>query len=141
MRKGYLYGGMVAVIGLLTAVAANYHFVYGSGVSGVTIETKPSLSLSETLINMDTLGGMPMIAARANYPMYVSRLERRAAQVEMQRSRGCQNIYVGMGVTEVIPKCGQPDELNVSGGDSDLRWDSGVRIKTSGDKVTSVSYR
>lgn len=141
MHKGFLWGGVLFTVGVVLAVAANYHFVYGSEVDGITVESKPSLSLSETLINLDTLGGMPMIMARGQYPMYVTKLERRIEMQKLQSARGCHNIYVGMNISEIIPKCGQPDVLKVSGGDSDMRWDTGVRIKTSGDKVIFVSSK
>lgn len=139
MRKSVLWGGVLFAAGVMLAVAANYHFVYGSEVEGITVEKKPSLSLSETLINMDTLGGMPMIAASATYPMYVSKLKHRLEQLEFQNAHGCHNLYVGMQANEIVPKCGKPDMRKSSG--SDLRWDTGLRVQISNGVVTEVTRR
>lgn len=137
MRKGMIVGG-VGLAGLTLVLAANYHFIDGSTVRGVQVESKPSLSLSETLINLDIVGNMPMIAARAQYPMYVAKLENRIADSKFQGDSGCRNVYIGMPAEEIVPKCGRPNEVETDGENADMRWDTGVWIKTERGKVSYV---
>lgn len=137
MRKGVALVAVITGVGLLTG-AANFHFVYGSGVNGVKIERKPSLSLSETIINLDSVGNMPMIAARAQYPMYVAKLERQIVSAKFQSESGCRNVYIGMPAEEIVPKCGRPNETETDGENADMRWDNGVWIKTERGKVSYV---
>jgi len=68
-------GAMVAL-----AVVGNYHFIHGSTYGGPPVMPKLSWSLSETLINFDAVGNMPMIMARGNYPMFIAAWERRSEQ-------------------------------------------------------------
>ena len=137
MRKRYVLVGFTAVAVIIAS--ANFHVVTGSEVSGIRLEKKPSMTLSETFVNLDSVGNMPMIAARAQYPMYVAKVERRMKAAIAQASNGCRNIYVGMLIGEIIPKCGQPDSLKTLGADAEMRWETGVHIKTSGDKVVFVN--
>lgn len=137
MRRIVLSGMLLVLASVFLFVIAKFHFVYGSEVEGIQVEPKPSLSLSETLINMDALGGMPMIAARAQYPMYVARMERLLEQLEFQNARGCHHLQVGMRTVDIEPKCGRPDD--VSG--SDMRWDTGLWVKVSNGVITEIKRR
>lgn len=138
MSKKMIVGLLVAA-GVLLFTGMNYHIVTGSEVSGVKFEKKLSMSLSETFINLDSVMNMPMIAARSQYPMYVAKLERLQASASQQRNSGCRNIYIGMSVEEIVPKCGRPNDTETTGTEIDMRWDTGVRIKAANGKVTYVT--
>ena len=55
--------GFVAYIG-------NYHVIYGGGIGMQKIE-KVSWSLGETIINLDELRELPLIAVRIKYPLFL----------------------------------------------------------------------
>jgi hypothetical protein len=70
--------GLVALgcaAAILVGYCGNYHFVYGSKVPFQKV-TKVSWSLSEVLVNFDEVGGLPLIVARARYPLLLQALER-----------------------------------------------------------------
>lgn len=57
------------------AYAGNFHFVYGTNLVLRKVD-KVSWSLSETVINVDEVRGMPQIVARAKFPLFVQALEK-----------------------------------------------------------------
>jgi hypothetical protein len=59
---------------VLAGYCGNYHFVYGRGVTLQKIQ-KVSWSLSETIINVDEVQGMPAILARARYPIFLQSMD------------------------------------------------------------------
>lgn len=133
MRR-LLIAGAVALLGF-AAVAANYHIVYGSKVKGLTFESKPSLTFSETLVNLDIVGNMPMIAARAQYPMYVAHVEKRVHFL----TKGCGSVRVGMWRSEALERCGQPASSEQPNRLTEVfRWSDGVEIKIENGRVALI---
>jgi len=64
----------LALLAGLVGYAGNYHFMHGSTVSAQKLK-KVSWSLSETFINVDEVGGLPMIVARARFPLFLQAIE------------------------------------------------------------------
>lgn len=67
-------GSGAAVVALLWFLGA-HHFVYGSRQS-LTMESKVSWSLSETVVNLDEVKALPPMAARERYPLFYEFLRR-----------------------------------------------------------------
>lgn len=65
---------LVLLLIALVAFVGNYHFIYGSQVSPQKL-SKVSWSLSETIINVDEVGHLPLIVARSKYPLFLQALE------------------------------------------------------------------
>lgn len=142
MKKALIATGAIAVAALVL-VAANYHIVTGSTVSGVTFQKKMSMSLSETFVNLDSVGNMPMIVARAQYPMFVASMERAITATEDALVKACgKDIQVGMTRDAVIRRCGRPANTESSEtGAQTMEWTSGLMVKTENNLVTHVSGR
>lgn len=66
---------LIALIAVAVGVAGRYHFVYGAGRSLERLE-KVSWSLSETVVNLDEVSGLPLIVVRIKYPLLLQALER-----------------------------------------------------------------
>lgn len=58
------------------AWAGNYHFVYGTPISGIARFEKISWSLSETLLNADEMNGTPRALLHARYPLFMQAAKR-----------------------------------------------------------------
>lgn len=76
-RRGPGWSPIVLVLLLAAGVAyaGNYHFMYGSEWSPQKL-AKVSWSLSETVINVDEVAHLPLIVARARYPLFLQAWER-----------------------------------------------------------------
>ncbi|ABX35853.1 hypothetical protein Daci_3215 [Delftia acidovorans SPH-1] len=142
MTKAWIVSGAVAVAALVL-VAANYHIVTGSTVSGVTFQKKMSMSLSETFVNLDSVGNMPMIVARAQYPMFVASMERAITATEDALVKACgKDIQVGMSKGVVLHRCGQPANVETEDFDVEkMRWRTGLLVHVQHGLVTYVSGR
>ncbi len=68
----------LAILGALLAglvvFAGNYHFTYGAGRPLEKLP-KVSWSLSETVVNLDEVQGLPAIVVAARYPLLLQALE------------------------------------------------------------------
>ncbi len=142
MKKVLIAASVVAAAALLLG-AANYHIVTGSTVNGVSFQKKMSMSLSETFVNLDSVGNMPMIAARAQYPMFVATMERAVTALNEDPAKTCgQSLQMGMTSEAVIRRCGRPTSTDTSeAGDQTMEWDTGLMVKTEKNLVTYVSGR
>lgn len=76
-RHGLGWSPIVLALLLAAGVgyAGNYHFMYGSQWSPQKL-AKVSWSLSETVINVDEVAHLPLIVARARYPLFLQAWER-----------------------------------------------------------------
>ena len=139
MKKALIATGAIAVAALVL-VAANYHIVTGSTVSGVTFQKKMSMSLSETFVNLDSVGNMPMIVARAQYPMFVASMERGVAAVQKAIVKSCSDLAPGMYRSEALDLCGKPGHVDsVAAGEEIMHWDNGLMVKVQSGRITFVS--
>jgi hypothetical protein len=138
MRKfGIAVAGAAVALGVWSA--GSYHFVHGSNVSGVQVVPKPSFSLSETLINMDAVGNMPMIAARSQYPMFIAEMTSRSANGASVDRGPCGRIYSGMMYSQVELICGAPTSVgHSSNGAQTYYFASGVVATVENNLITSV---
>ena len=135
MHKMLIVGGVIFA-SLLLFVGGKYHIVYGSTVNGPKLEAKPSFSLSETFVNLDSVGNMPLIAARAQYPMYVAGVERRIKDLTV----GCGSVKVGMWRSEALERCGKPAHTTtISTQEEALHWKNGLMIRINGGRVISIT--
>jgi|GEM_PF-2673282 len=64
----------VLLLGFL-AFAGNFHFTYGAGRPLERLP-KVSWSLSETVVNLDEVQGLPAFAVALKYPLLVQALDR-----------------------------------------------------------------
>lgn len=135
-RAFIFFGGAVAVVSLV-AWSANYHFIYGSDVSGIRVQKKLSPSLSETIVNLDAVGAMPMVVARAQYPLFIESLLR--SSTPKSASTPCHKIYEGMMYSQAEELCGRPDIVgNSSNGEQTYYWPSGVSANVANNILLSV---
>jgi len=65
---------LMVVLAVLVGYAGKFHFIYGAHV---TLQKLPkvSWSLAETVVNVDEVGGLPMLVARAKYPLFLRAVE------------------------------------------------------------------
>lgn len=72
------------------------HLVAGADYKGPTIVKKASFGFSETFINMDQITGMPMLAARIQYPLSIRALQRAGVieTDEQMASKAAQRLEV-----------------------------------------------
>jgi hypothetical protein len=123
MKRILLVVALVFVaISSLTLVAMNYHFVTGSKVSGVRILPKLSWPLSETLINEDAVMNMPMIAVRAQYPLYMAQLANSARDAKREPDLSAERVgslKPGMKTYQAYDLLGKPQK-RVTAGQTDL---------------------
>ena len=130
----------IAAAALLWA-AGSYHVVTGSHVQGVVFERKLSYSLSETFVNTDVVLNLPMIAARAQYPMYVAKLEK-AVPPEAKTvhpTGSVSDIEPGMTRGQVVILLGPPDHTDYPGAGAEiLTWNSGGMVRLQDGKVVSA---
>lgn len=140
MKKALIAVG-VAATGALLLVAANYHIVTGSTVSGVSFQKKMSMSLSETFVNLDSVGNMPMIVARAQYPMFVASMERGVSALQDELKKRCgSDLAAGMALEEVIKRCGSPATVETHEDRArTMRWNTGLIVKVEDGLVTYYS--
>ncbi len=70
------------------------HLVTGSDYKGPTLIRKASFGFSETFINMDQITGMPMLAARTQYPLSIRALQKAGAieTDEQMAARAAQKL-------------------------------------------------
>lgn len=138
MGKALLAGaGVIAVAALL--VAANYHIVTGSTVSGVRFQEKMSMTLSETFVNIDSVANMPPISARTHYPMFLASLDRGIAELEKAMVKSCADLAPGTYRNEAIELCGKPTHVDsVAPGEEIMHWDNGKMVKAQGGRITFV---
>ncbi len=142
MKKAWIAACAAASFGALL-LAANYHIVTGSTVSGVSLQKKMSMSLSETFVNLDSVGNMPMIVARAQYPMFVASMEQAVAALNEDPAATCaKDLKTGMTRDDVIRRCGRPSSTDTAEtGAQSMEWNSGLVVKTEGNAVTYISGR
>lgn len=142
MKKALITAGAVTAAVFLV-VAANYHIVTGSTVSGVTFQKKMSMSLSETFVNLDSVGNMPMIVARSQYPMFVASMERAVTALNEDPAKICgKDLQMGMTREAVVRRCGRPASTETSDtGAQTMEWATGLLVKTENNLVTYVSSR
>ena len=134
---------VVAVSVVLGAVvlftASKYHLVYGSDISGIKIQKKLSPSLSETIVNFDAVGGMPMLVARAQYPLFTEALMRSAKGAQGPSGSECRKIYAGMQYPQAEVLCGAPSIIgNSSDGSQTYYWPGGVSATVHNNVIKSV---
>ena len=104
-------GFLVALGAVALYVGGSFHFLHGS-VTGFLVLKKASFSLSETVVNTDRLGNMPAFLARAEYPMTIAAMSRRAIaggavkDYRIARTR----VRVGMTLEDVFREFGTPTE-------------------------------
>lgn len=142
MKKALITAGAVTAAVFLV-VAANYHIVTGSTVSGVTFQKKLSMSLSETFVNLDSVSNMPMIVARSQYPMFVASMERAVTALNEDPAKICgKDLQMGMTREAVVRRCGRPASTETSDtGAQTMEWATGLLVKTENNLVTYVSSR
>lgn len=139
MRKSLFVAAALAALGAVY-VGLSYHIVTGSTVSGVSLQKKPSLTFSETFVNMDSVGNMPLIAARSQYPMFVSSMERGVAALHRELSKSCSDVAVGMYRSQVLDLCGRPDHTDsVADGEEVMHWSGGLMVKVKDGRTAFVS--
>jgi len=101
----------VACIGGAVLVG-NYHVLTGDAVGGLKVIPKVSWSLSESFVNVDALGNMPAIFARAQYPLLMVALAKmgRLAGSEKDLSDVRSKVQIGMTESQVYSSFGYPTE-------------------------------
>lgn len=141
--KKVLIAAFAVAAAVFLVVAANYHIVTGSTVSGATFQKKMSMSLSETFVNLDSVGNMPMIVARAQYPMFVASMERAMTALNEDPAKTCgKDLQMGMTREAVVRRCGRPASTDTSDtGAQTMEWATGLLVKTENNLVTYVSGR
>lgn len=130
--------GLVLALGALL-FAANYHIIYGSDVSGINLQKKLSPSLSETIVNLDAVGGMPMLVARSQYPLFTEALVRKVNSVKKDDKGPCGKIYAGMLYPQAEALCGRPEVMgNSSNGEQTYYFSGGVSATVKNNVITDV---
>ncbi len=130
-----------AAVAALLWAAGSYHVVTGSHVQGVAFERKLSYSLSEIFVNTDAVMNMPLIAARAQYPMYVAKLEKAVppAAKTVHATGNISDIEPGMTRAQVVIVLGPPDHTDYPGAGAEiLTWNSGGMVRLQDGKVMSA---
>lgn len=95
----HLVAGTVIIVSCVTvAFLGMVHLVNGSDYKGPTIVRKASFGFSETFINMDQITGMPMLAARMQYPLSIRALQRVGVieTDEQMARRATQELEAGL---------------------------------------------
>lgn len=143
-------GFLVAIGAIVLYVSGSFHFLHGSA-TGFMVLKKASFSLSETVVNTDRLGNMPAFLARAEYPMTIAAMSRKAiasgAVKDYRVAR--ERIGLGMMLSDVYREFGMPTEppdTYTIGGDettrltySDMMQGKVVFITLTNGRVTRIS--
>ena len=96
-------------VALSLTLAGKYHVLYGDAAHGMDVIPKISWSLSETFVNIDALGNMPMLFARAQYPLTVAALARRANERGLEKDLSvARKLAQGMDMEQVARIMGAP---------------------------------
>ena len=143
-------GFMVAIGAIALYVGGSFHFLHGS-VTGFAVLKKASFSLSETVVNTDRLGNMPAFLARAEYPMTIAAMSRRAIDGGAVKDYRIAKTRINVGSTldDVFREFGEPTskpDMHAIGGEaivnltySDMMQGESVFITLTNGKVTRIS--
>jgi hypothetical protein len=111
-RAQFRWPFWLVVAAILVAVGGNFTFLTGSQV-GFKVLRKVSFSLSEVWVNLDEMGNMPAILARARYPLTLEALTRRAiasgAEPDLSTDQTTR-LRAGMTRIEVQEILGRPNK-------------------------------
>jgi hypothetical protein len=93
-KQSYVSFRMIAFVVLLVSgifATGKLHLVIGGNI-GIRVLPKIAFSFSETVINLDVIGGLPYIVAISKYPLSVRALERSGIVESLEeRQRKVQN--------------------------------------------------
>ena len=135
VKKSIFISIFTCVVGIY--LAGGQHFVYGSTVP-IQMIKKLSWSLSETVINFDRVGNMPMIVARASYPMFLAAMEREESAVKRAIENNNQplpsNLFATGAMNKIKKNTSREDVIGILG-EPDSRIgpfanDSGIFVET-----------